>query len=64
MTDLEQTKPSPMIRIADLLYRLVKAARRRWYVTLASWPAAITSVNFAVSECFSWLLRCFPWHIR
>ncbi|MCJ8331958.1 MAG: hypothetical protein MJH11_18505 [Lentisphaeria bacterium] len=36
MTDTSPlTKPSPMIRIADLLHRVLKAARRRWYVTLA-----------------------------
>ncbi|MCJ8330844.1 MAG: hypothetical protein MJH11_12770 [Lentisphaeria bacterium] len=35
MTDIEQTKPSPMIRIADLLHLALKLARKRWYVILA-----------------------------
>ncbi|NQZ67769.1 MAG: hypothetical protein HRT89_06835, partial [Lentisphaeria bacterium] len=28
------TTPGPMVRIADLLYRALKLARRRWYVVL------------------------------
>ena len=34
MTNPNQTKLSPMVRIADLLHRVLKLARKRWYVTL------------------------------